>query len=241
MRGPIELIIPVPVCLRLYPYTPGYGLAFHSGFLLKFETLWELKEQNRYSTYRRASSEVVAYMQPYHDAFGNFPEPARTIYIHKGQDEMTARHHFKELVLEISYSWWALCIGGYIGSKEGNEEWIKLDVIQRATSVDLLSRIVNRFPQAAYAGFVSCLKYEWEYTTRVVPGIAPFQAPIADTVDRCFLPALFDVPPDSITGDFCICLSHSIKWAGIEVQNSVDIWYALQFWHVEGGVCPPGR
>jgi len=68
-----------------------------------------------------------------------------------------------------------------------------------------------RFPQAAYTAFFFCLQCEWEYTTRVVPEVSPFLAPIEDTIHRHFRPALFSVPPNSITGEFHIRLTHSVE------------------------------
>ena len=56
----------------------------------------------------------------------------------------------------------------------------------------------------------------------VVPGVAPFLAPIEDTIHKHFIPALFDVPSNFVTSKFCICLSHSVKQAGIGLQNPVD-------------------
>ena len=41
---------------------------------------------------------------------------------------MIAQHHFEELGLEISYSQGARYLEGYTGSKDGKEEWIKLEV-----------------------------------------------------------------------------------------------------------------
>ena len=113
-------------------------------------------------------------------------------------------------------------LGGYIGSKEGKEEWIKPKVKEWATSVEILSRITRIFLQAAYTGFVLCLQCEWGYIIRVVPGVAPFLTLIDDTIRRHFIPSLFDVPPDFITGNFCIRFSHSVKRAGIREKNPVD-------------------
>ena len=73
----------------------------------------------------------------------------------------------------------------------------------------------DRKMQRSYTGFVFCLQCEWEYITRIVPRVAPFLAPIEDTIHRRFIPALLNVPPDFITGEFCIHLSHSVKRSGI--------------------------
>ena len=128
---------------------------------------------------------------------------------------MITRHHSDRLELATKYSRGAWYLGGYIRSKERKEDWIKPKVKEWATSVKILSRIAKRFPQAAYTGLVFVLQCEWEYITMVVPGVAPFLAPIEDTIHKHFIPALFDVPSNFVTSKFCICLSHSVKQAGI--------------------------
>ena len=46
--------------------------------------------------------------------------------------------------------------------------------------------------------------------------------PIKDAICKRFLPVLFDVPPDFITDEFFIRLTHSVKRSEIGVQNPVD-------------------
>ena len=103
------------------------------------------------------------------------------------------------------------------GSKQGKEEWIEPQVKVWVDSVKILSRIARRYPQSAYAGFVFSLQCEWDYTSRIVPGVAPHLAPIESAIHEHFLPALFEVPPDFITADFCARMTHSVCRAGIGV------------------------
>ena len=45
---------------------------------------------------------------------------------------------------------------------------------------------------------------------------------IKETINRHFLPATVEVPPDFITGDFCAQISHCIRKDRIEIWNLVD-------------------
>ncbi|KAL7532718.1 hypothetical protein ACHAXR_004802, partial [Thalassiosira sp. AJA248-18] len=103
--------------------------------------------------------------------------------------------------LTVNYCRGARYLGGYIGGKEGKEEWVKAKAVEWATSVKILGRIARNFPQSAYAGFTFCLQCEWEYISRVIPGVAHLLTPIEEAIRGHFLPALYDVPLAWITGD----------------------------------------
>ena len=49
-----------------------------------------------------------------------------------------------------------------------------------------------------------------------------YDAQFQDAIHKHFLPSIFDVPSDFVTTEFHIRLSHSVKRAGIGVQNPVD-------------------
>ena len=89
-------------------------------------------------------------------------------------------------------------------------------------AVKILARVAKKYPQAAYAGFCFSLQCEWDYISRIVPGVAPYLAPLKDAIRQHFLPALFDVPPDAMTAEWRAHLAKSVKGAGIGVRNPVD-------------------
>ena len=155
-------------------------------------------------------------------AFGYFPEPDKSFYVCKGQDELIAKHHFEKLDLTINYARGRQYLGAYIGNKEGKEQWIKNKVKSWVGSVKILARISHRHPQAAYAGFTFVLQNEWEYAARVVPGIGPHLAGIEDAIRQHFLPSLFRAPVEWFTSETRARLAHSVKRAGIGIRNPTD-------------------
>jgi hypothetical protein len=80
-----------------------------------------------------------------------FPEPCKSYYICKAEDEDTARQAFESFGLNINYSRGQRYLGGFIGSAEKKEEWLVGMVEKWAAAVVTLSTVAERYPQTAYA------------------------------------------------------------------------------------------
>ncbi len=89
-----------------------------------------------------------------------------------------------------------------------------------AAGIEILARIVSRFPQTAYAGLVKSLQSEWQYLCRVVPRAERFLGPIESAICEKFIPALLQVsePVDDALRQL---LSHGVKSGGIAILNPV--------------------
>ena len=143
--------------------------------------------------------------------YGYFPEPGKSYYICKAEDEEAACQAFESFGLDINYSRGQRYLGGFIGSAEKKGEWLVGMVDKWAAAVVTLSTVAERYPQTAYAGFTFCMQNEWQYVQRVVADTAPFFSPLEEVIRKHFLPALLGVPSVEIDGDYRQLLTHSVK------------------------------
>jgi hypothetical protein len=154
--------------------------------------------------------------------YGYFPEPGKSHYICKADDEPAARQAFEGFGLEINYSRGQRYLGGFIGSARKKEEWLGDMVGKWVGAVKALSVVAERYPQTAYAGFTFSLQNEWQYVQRVVADTGPFFQPLEKEIRTSFLPALLGIPPTAIDGDYRQLLTHGIKQGGLAIRNPVD-------------------
>jgi hypothetical protein len=148
--------------------------------------------------------------------YGYFPEPGKSYYICKAEDEDTARQAFESFGLDINYSRGQHYLGGFIGNSKKKEEWLVRMVEKWSAAVVTLSTVAERYPQTAYAGFTFCMQNEWQYVQRVVADTAPFFSPLEEVIRTHFLPALLGVPLVEINGKY------RLKLGGLAIHNPVD-------------------
>jgi hypothetical protein len=154
--------------------------------------------------------------------YGYFPEPSKSYYICKAEDEDAAHVAFESYGLKINYSRGQRYLGGFIGSALKKEEWLADMVVKWVGAVETLSTVAVRYPQTAYAGFTFCLQNEWQYVQRVVVHTAPFFSPLEAAIRTSFLPALLGIPSAEIDGEYRQLLTHSVKLGGLAIRNPVD-------------------
>jgi len=160
-------------------------------------------------------------------AYGYYPEPRKSYFICKAEDEPAARRAFESYDLEINYSRGQRYLGGFIGSAQKKEEWLGDLVGKWVSAVKTLSVVAERYPQTAYAGFTFCLQNEWQYVQRVVADTGPFFEPLEREIRLNFLPALLGIPPAEIDGGYRQLLTHSVKLGGLAIHNPVDTTHGV--------------
>jgi hypothetical protein len=101
-------------------------------------------------------------------SYSYFPEPGKSHYICKVEDEPIAWQAFESLGLEINYLRGQRYLGGFIGSAQRKEEWLGELVGKWVGAVKVLRAVAVRYPQTAYAGFTFCLQNKWQYVQRLV-------------------------------------------------------------------------
>ena len=121
-------------------------------------------------------------------ARGYFPEPAKSIYLGRSEDEERAREVLEEF--NFQYHEGHRYIGGFIGSEEARQAWLDPQIRQWVEGVKILAKAARKYPQTAYAGLVKSLQTEWTYLQRVAPDVEAAFAPVEKAIVEDFLPAL---------------------------------------------------
>ena len=111
-------------------------------------------------------------------------------------------------------------IGGFVGSAQQREVWIRKKVDDWADGVKVLAGIAKRYPQTAYAGLTMCLQAEWQYVCRTTSGIGALFAPVEENLRDLFLPNLLGEV--AIDGELRLLMAQGVKQAGLAVRNPVE-------------------
>ena len=86
-----------------------------------------------------------------------------------------------------------------------------------AHGVRILSIIVKRHPQSAYASLEILIQVEWQYLQRTVPGVGTQMGPIEEGLRDTFLPVLFR--GKEVNADFFIILAHSVRCGSLGIPD----------------------
>ena len=151
--------------------------------------------------------------------YGYFPEPEKSHYICKGEDEAVARAAFAEFGLTINYTRGHRYLGSYLGCGTLKRDYIEAKVSRWCAGVSTLAKLAVKYPQSAFAGYSFCLENEWLYVMRCTPDIAPYFGPLEQVIREEFIPALLDVGSDYITHEFREELALSVKQGGLGIRN----------------------
>ncbi len=112
---------------------------------------------------RLPNARCLDFLVKFGPQYGYFPEPGKSYYICKAEDEDTARQAFESFDIDINYSRGQRYLGGFIGSAMKKEEWLVGMLEKWTAAVVTLSTVAERYPQMAYAGFTFCMQNEWQY------------------------------------------------------------------------------
>ena len=104
------------------------------------------------------NAECLEYLVINGPEYGHHPEPAKSWYICKTEDEEVARQAFMDKGLQINHTQGQKYLGGFIGSADSKEDWLEENVAIWAEAVETLAKISVKYPQTAYAGFAFYLQ-----------------------------------------------------------------------------------
>jgi len=151
--------------------------------------------------------------------YGYFPEPGKSYYICKAEDEDAACQAFENFGLDINYSREgsansAASLGVLRRRRNGWSGWWTSGRLRWSPSALLLSGILR---QRLLASLSAC-----RYVQQVVADTALFFSPLEEVIRTRFLPALLGVPSVEIDGDYRQLLTHSVKLGGLAIRNPVN-------------------
>jgi len=146
---------------------------------------------------------------------GYFPEPSKSILIVKEHNKERAEVCFADFGFKVVTG--SRYLGGFIGDKAEQREWVEEKATTWAAGVIELSKVVGRYPQAAYAGLQKSLQQEWQFLQRVTSGLSDEFEVVEEALAENFLPTLFGTGIQCDTKRQLACLP--VKHAGLALPN----------------------
>ena len=81
-------------------------------------------------------------------------------------------------------------LGGFVGTTEGAEKYVKELVNEWLEQLDELGKIAKSEPQSAYSAFTAGFKHKLTYFMRTIPNLEEILKPIDDFLDNVLIPIL---------------------------------------------------
>jgi hypothetical protein len=153
----------------------------------------------------------LSYLLRHGPRYGYFPDPGKSWYVCKVEDEAVAQQAFEANDLDIQYSCGQRYLGGFIWGNASKTDWLGSMVTTWVAAVETLALLAGNYPQAAYAGFTFCLQNKWQYVQRVTSDTAPHFALLEVAIRTKFLLALLGIAGLDLDGKFHKLLTHSVK------------------------------
>ena len=120
---------------------------------------------------------------------GYFPEPSKSILVVQPHNVATAEKAFAELDFTVVTG--SRYLGGFMGEASEQDTWVRGKTVDWVAAIRELSKVAERFPQAAYAGLSKSLQHEWQFLQRVTKGLSNEFRDVEKALHHDFLPALF--------------------------------------------------
>ena len=152
-------------------------------------------------------------------ARGYFPEPEKSILICHPDDAGRVQQILGRFQFQCRDG--SRYLGGYVGTPESREDWIKPQIEAWTRGVSELAKVATRFPQSAYAGLAKSLQCEWQYLQRVTPEVSNYFAPIEHAIATEFLPALLQLPAADVA-PLRDRMALPVRYGGIGIPNPVQ-------------------
>lgn len=81
-------------------------------------------------------------------------------------------------------------LGGFVGKKEGSEEYVKELMNDWVSQLEVLSEIAKTEPQAAYSAFTAGFQHKMTYFIRTISDLADILEPLDNVINNKFIPAI---------------------------------------------------
>ena len=126
------------------------------------------------------------------------PDPTKSILVVAETNVPRAKEYFRGMGIQVVTG--SRYLGGFIGERETEGQWVQKNVAGLADSVRTLAGVACKHPQSAYAVMQKSLQQEWAFVQRVTPGIGDAFVPVEEEIAKAFLPALFEGVGDGAPG-----------------------------------------
>ena len=157
------------------------------------------------------------------ERYGYYPEPSKSVYVCKGEDEDEARRCFAAAgITTVKFRRGHRYLGSYVGSGDQKVEYVEEKVRDWIGCVKVLAAMAKKYPQAVYTGYSLCLQAEWQYLCRVTPDIAHLLEPLEAVIRKELLPAFLGVGEADITNKFREQLGVAVRRGGFGIGNPME-------------------
>ena len=123
--------------------------------------------------------------------YGYLPNPRKSWLIVKPHLEDEATALFPDVNVTSEGQRY---LGSYIGTKEGQDKFVKKEVDKWAEEITSLAEIANSEPQLAYTAYTMGVSKRWSYLMRTTPGISDQLGPIEDAILQQLIPSITGQP-----------------------------------------------
>ena len=100
-------------------------------------------------------------------ARGYFPDPTKSILVVLEKNVPRAKEYFRGMGIQVVTG--SRYIGGYVGERETEGQWVQEKVEGWREYVSTLAGVARKHPQSAYEGLQKSLKQEWAFVQRGTP------------------------------------------------------------------------
>ena len=121
--------------------------------------------------------------------YGYFPKPSKSYLIVKDEKYEEACEIFAGSRINITTSG-QRHLGAVIGSMEFKDEYVNNLVARWTSEMQVLSKIAEIQPQAAYAAYTHGFKSKFNYSLRTINNISAHMKPIEEVIRNEFIPAI---------------------------------------------------
>ena len=120
---------------------------------------------------------------------GYHPKAEKSWLVVKENELERAQDIFKDTGVKITTTG-RKYLGGFVGKRDGTEKYVSDLVEEWVEQLKLLSKIAKSEPQAAYSVFKAGFRHKITYFIRTIPNLKNMLAPLDETLDNCFIPAI---------------------------------------------------
>ncbi len=121
--------------------------------------------------------------------YGYFPNPGKTTLVVKSEFLQRATDLFEGTGVQITTAGHCI-LGAAAGTSTFVEDYVTAKVVSWKEEIEVLSKIAEIYPHAAYAAFIHSIKGKWQFVMRTMNNIEELFQPIEDIITEKFIPAL---------------------------------------------------
>ena len=152
--------------------------------------------------------------------FGYFPNAGKTTVVVKEEFLKQAKVLFDETGIKITTDGHKV-LGAACGKRSFVDGYVVDKIKEWEEEIDMLSKIAEMYPHAAYTAFTRAIMGKWKYLMRTIDGIGNMFQPLEKAISAKFIPALTGRGPCSSVERAIISLP--IRYGRLNLVNPVNV------------------